>query len=151
MKNRFLFSLLFIVIALSSCKKGFPDDPLAINELTVSDCKTKGDNSNATDPECITIKTVNDFYLKFNHINSIFNCEPGKITVAIEIKSDTISVNETEESSLANCVCPYDIEFRLGPLEYGTYPVKFQKGGLTFKEYSLNYTKSTDVRIDIQP
>jgi len=151
MKNRFFYSLLFIAIALTSCKKEFPDDPLAIDKLSVSDCKTKGDNSKAADPEYITIKTVDDYYLKFSHINSILNCEPGIITVGIEIKSDTISVNETEESSLANCVCPYDIEFRLGPLEYGIYPVKFQKGGNTFIEYSLNYNKSTDVRIDIQP
>ena len=151
MKHHFFYSLLFFAIAFTSCKKEFPDDPLAINELSVSDCKTKGENSTAADPEYITIKTVDDYYLKFSHINSILNCEPGKITVSIEIKSDTISVNETEESSLANCVCPYDIEFRLGPLEYGIYPVKFQKGGLTFKEYSLNYNKSTNVRIDIQP
>ncbi len=151
MKHQILYSFLFITIALTSCKKEFPDDPLAIDKLSISDCKTKGDNSKAADPEYITIKTVDDYYLHFSHINSILNCEPGKITVAIEIKSDTISVNETEESSLANCVCPYDIEFRLGPLEYGVYPVKFQKGGLTFKEYSLNYNKSTNVRIDIQP
>lgn len=151
MKHKILYSILFIAIALTSCKKEFPDDPLAIDKLSISDCKTKGDNSTAADPEYITIKTVDDYYLHFSHINSILNCEPGKITLAIEIRSDTISVNETEESSLANCVCPYDIEFRLGPLEYGIYPIKFQKGGFTFKEYSLNYNKSTDVRIDIQP
>jgi hypothetical protein len=156
MKHQILFSFLFIAIALTSCNKEFPDDPLAIDKLSVSDCKTKGDETKGDetkgiDPEYITIKTVDDYYLHFSHFNSILNCEPGKIILAIVIKSDTISVNETEESSLANCVCPYDIDFRLGPLEYGIYPVKFKKGGLTFKEYSLNYNKSTDVRINIQP
>jgi len=151
MKHQILFSFLFIAIALTSCKKEFPDEPLAIDKLSVSDCKTKGDDSKGIDPEYITIKTVDDYYLHFSHFNSILNCEPGKITVAIEIKSDTISVNETEESSIANCVCPYDIDFRLGPLEYGIYPVKFKKGDLTIKEYSLNYNKSTNIRIDIQP
>jgi hypothetical protein len=151
MKHQILFSFLVIAIALTSCKKEFPDEPLAIDKLSVSDCKTKGDGSKGIDPEYITIKTVDDYYLHFSHFNSILNCEPGKITVAIEIKSDTISVNETEESSIANCVCPYDIDFRLGPLEYGIYPVKFKKRDLTIKEYSLNYNKSTNVRIDIQP
>ena len=151
MKKLFIYLLLLITVALNSCKKEFPDDPLSLDKLSISDCKTEGNNTNGTYPEYITIKTVNDYYLLFSHINSIFNCEPGKITVSVEIRSDTISVNEAEESSLANCICPYDLEFRLGPLEYGIYPVRFQKGGLTFIEYSLNYNKSTDVKIDIQP
>jgi hypothetical protein len=151
MKKLLLLSFLFFTLALTFCKKGFPDDPLAVGNFSVTDCKTKGDNTKGTGPEYITIKTVDDYYLLFNHINSIFNCEPGQITVSIEIKSDTIFVDEGEESSLANCTCPYDLEFRLGPLHYGDYPVRFQKYGTTFKEYSLNYNKSTDVRIDIHP
>ncbi len=151
MKNSVILMLLVLAVALPFCKKGFPDDPLAVGNFTVSDCKTKGDNAKGTGPEYITIKTVNDYYLLFNHINSIFNCEPGQLTVSIEIKADTIFVDENEESSLANCICPYDLEFRLGPLHYGDYPVRFQKGGLTYKEYSLTYNKSTDVKIDIQP
>jgi hypothetical protein len=151
MKKSFILTLFFIAVALTCCKKGFPDDPLALSNLTVSDCKSKGDNTKATDPEYITIKTVNDYYMQFNHFNSLMNCEPGQITISIEIKADTIFVDENEETSIANCICPYDLEFRLGPLHYGDYPVRFKKGGIIFKEYSLNFNKSTDVRVDIQP
>jgi hypothetical protein len=149
MKNLFISLLIFITIGISSCKKSFPDDPLAVDNYTVSDCKTNSGNSTADDAEFITIKTVDDYYLLFNHINSVFNCEPGEITVAIEIRADTISINENETMGSANCVCPYDLEFRLGPMHYGKYITVFRKGGLEFKTYSLDFRKSTDVQIDL--
>jgi hypothetical protein len=141
--------LLILTFAVTSCKKEFPDDPLALKDLSVSDCKTKGDNSKGVEQEYITLKTVDDYYLLFNHFNSIFNCEPGEITVSVEITSNEISITEKESTAMANCVCPYDLEFELGPLQYGSYILKFKKGGLIFKEYTLNFKKSTDIRIDL--
>jgi hypothetical protein len=58
-------------------------------------------------------------------------------------------MDENESSSLADCICPYDIDFKLGPLQYGTYILKFKRGGLTFKEYTLDFKKSTDIKIDL--
>jgi hypothetical protein len=150
MRTKFIYPLfLFLLMALTSCKKEFPKDPLALSDLSVTGCKTKGDNAKNVDPEYINIKTVENYYLRFSHINSFFNCEPGELTVSAEISADRITINENETTSSANCICPYDVVFKLGPLEYGTYTIIFQKGGLTFKEYSLTYKKSTDVRIDI--
>jgi len=141
--------LVVLAIALDSCKKEFPNDPLAIKDLLVSECKTNGDIVKGTDQEYITVKTVDDFYLLFNHINSIFNCDPGQITVSIEILSNTITLNEDETQSGVRCYCPYDIEFKLGPLQYDTYSIILQKGGLTYKEYTLDFNKSTDIKINI--
>jgi hypothetical protein len=141
--------LLLLTIALTSCKKTFPDDPLAISGLSVSDCKTKGEPSKGFDSEYITLKTVDDFYLQFNHVNSIFNCLPGQITISLSISADKITINEEESESSANCICPYDVEFKLGPLKAGVYLINFQKSGSTFKEYSLDFKKSTNIRIDI--
>ncbi len=149
MKNLYICLFIFVTIAISSCKKSFPDNPLAVDNYTVSGCKTKGDNAPAGDAEFITIKTVDDYYLLFNHINSVFNCEPVEITIAIEIRADTITINENERQGTANCVCPYDLEFRLGPLHYGKYFTVFKKGGLEFKTYSLDFKRSTDVQIDL--
>jgi len=150
MKSQIIYSfLLILTIAFTSCKKEFPKDPLAMSDLSVAGCKTKSDNAKSFDTEYITIKTVDNYYLRFSHINTLFNCEPGEITVSVSISSDRITINENETKSLANCICPYDIVFNLGPLEYGAYTIIFQKGGLTYKEYLLTYKKSTDARIDI--
>ena len=150
MKTLVIFPfLIFLAITVTSCKKEFPNDSLAIKYLSVSDCKTKGDLIKGFDPEYITLKTVDDFYLQFNHFNSIFNCDPGQITVSIEISSTSITLNENEAKAGANCICPYDIVFSLGPLEYGSYSIIFQKGGLTFQEYSLDYNSRTNEKIDL--
>ncbi len=147
--SAFCSFLLILTFAAASCKKEFPDDSLAIDNLAVSDCKSIGSNKNVSSPMYITLKTVNDFYLQFNHVNSWFNCEPGQITISLEISSDIISVDENESSSLANCICPFDIGCRIGPLQYGSYSVKFRKAGITFKEYPLIFRKSTDIKIDL--
>jgi len=141
--------LLISIFAFTSCKKEFPDDPLALTDLSVYGCKTKGDNTKGAEQEYITLKTVDDYYLLFSHINSIFNCEPGEITVSVEIISNEITITEKESTAMANCVCPYDLEFKLGPLQYGDYHLIFKKAGLTFKEYNLDFKKSTDIQIDI--
>jgi len=150
MKNKIICSLVLIIIAgMTSCKKEFPDDPLAINDIIISDCKTLGESSNEIDSGYITLKTIDDYFLLVNHINAMFNCEPGQISVTIYVSLNEISMDENESSSLANCICPYDIDFKLGPLQYGNYILKFKRGGLIFKEYSLDFKKSTDIRISL--
>jgi hypothetical protein len=150
MKKSVVYLFLFtLAIVFTSCKKEFPNDPVALKDLSISACKTKGYENKGIEPEYFLIKTTDDYYLSFNHINSMFNCEPGEINVSVEILADTIKINETESSSLANCICQYDLEFRLGPLEYGSYFIKFEKGGFLFREYTLDFRRSTDVKIDI--
>jgi hypothetical protein len=151
MRNKVLYPIfLLLIISITSCNKEFPNDPLSIKDLSVSDCKTKGGTSKGIDPEYITIRTVDDYYLLVNHINAMFNCQPGQITVTISVSSNEITMTENESSSLADCICTYDIDFKLGPLQYGTYILKFRRGGwFTFKEYTLDFKKSTDIKIDL--
>ena len=150
MINKVIYPIyLLLIVSITSCNKEFPNDPLSIKDLSVSNCKTKGGSSKGIDPEYITLKTVDDYYLLINHINAMFNCEPGQITVTINVSSDEISMDENESSSLANCICPYDIDFKLGPLQYGTYILKFKRAGFTFNEYTLDFKRSTDIKIDL--
>jgi hypothetical protein len=150
MKTSIIYPVVLILIfAFTSCKKEFPNDPLSLTNFSISDCKTKGASVKGTGNEYITLQTVNDYYLLFSHINSVFNCQPGQITISLEISADTITINEDETDASANCICPYDLKFRLGPLKYANYTVVFQKFGITFKEYSLEFKKSTNVKIDL--
>jgi hypothetical protein len=135
--------LFFLVIGIISCKKEFPNGPLLVKDLSVGDCKSKGSISNIFDPEYITLKTTDDYYILFEHINSIFNCDPGEITVSTNMSGDTMIINENETKAGADCICSYDITFKIGPLQHGTYPLKFNKGGLIFKEFVLDFTSST--------
>jgi len=150
MKTSIISSFFLILIFTStSCKKEFPDNPLTIDKLSVSDCKSVGLNKGSTSPMYITLKTVNDYYIQYDHINSWFNCEPGQITISFKMSSDSISLDENESSSAANCICPYDINCRIGPLQYGTYSIKCQKSGVTFEELTFDFKKSMNVQIDL--
>jgi len=150
MKNKVIYPIfLLLTVSITSCNKEFPNEPLSIKDISVSDCKTKGGSSKGIDPDYITLKTVDDYYLLINHINAMFNCQPGQITIAISFSSNEITMDENESSSLADCICPYDIEFKLGPLQYDTYTLKFKRAGFTFKEYTLDFKKSTDIKIDL--
>ena len=118
---------LLLIVALTSCKKEFPNDPLAIKDLSVSSCKTKGRTTKGIDPEYITIKTTDDYYLLVNHINSMFNCQPGQITVTTNVLDNVVSMDENESSSLANCICPYDLEFKLGSIKIWVLQLEISK------------------------
>jgi hypothetical protein len=140
---------LFLILTSTSCKKEFPDNPLTIDNLSVSDCKSVGLNKGSTSPMYITLKTVNDYYIQYEHINSWFNCEPGQLTISFEMSSNSITLDENESSSSTDCICPYDISCRIGPLQYGTYSIMCKKGGVTFKELTFDFKKSMNVQIDL--
>lgn len=140
---------LSLTVLCSSCKKEFPDDPLSVSDYSVSTCKGRIELKKGEIPEYITLKTVNSYYLKFTHVNSMFNCSPGEITVSLSYSPGSVVIDENESQAGERCICPYDLQFILGPLEYGTYKIEFQKAGVTFKEYSLDFSRTTDVRIDL--
>lgn len=143
---------LHLIVSSISCKKESTNDPMSIYDLSVDGCKPMEDDAKGDNPfpaEYITLKTIDNYYLLFNHINTIFNCQPGQITVTLSISNDTITLNEEESEYSADCVCPFDITFKLGPLEEGIYTIMFQKFEGTFKKYSLDFNKSSDIRIDL--
>ena len=45
---------------------------------------------------------------------------------------DTIAVEENEETLGANCICPYDLSYRIGPLNYGRYVFRMERGDIEF-------------------
>jgi hypothetical protein len=93
MKTKCYFSFLLILTFLvSSCNKEISNGPVIVTELSYGDCKTKGSNATIFDPEYITLKTIGD-YILCDHINSIFNCDPGKIIVSVQISGDTIIID----------------------------------------------------------
>ena len=140
MKNRLIFPLL-IVILLISCE-GINDlFNLGVDKIKYSDCKTitkKSENS-----ERIEYKTVDKKYLQIKHINVWFNCEPGKLLVDVDQVNGTIFVDENEEKPMANCICPYDLCYQIGPMDYGQYIIKFQRDGLLFAEFSVYFNSTT--------
>ena len=138
-----------LTVTITSCSKEFPNIPFNSKDLAISDCKTKGEITREFDSEYITLTVIDDYFLVYNHFNTIFNCDPGQITLYIDNSNNTITIEENELIKGMHCLCPYDIKCVLGPLHYGKYSCLFKKAGITFKEFSLDFNKSTNIRIDL--
>lgn len=63
--------------------------------------------------------------LKIKHINSGFNCCPGKLSAEITKIGNSITITEKEESPQCHCNCLYDFEYELYGLEPQIYHIKF--------------------------
>jgi hypothetical protein len=140
MKNKVILPLI-IILPLISCERISDLFDARVDQIKYGDCKTnlkKSENS-----ERIEYKTVDRKYLQIKHINVLFNCEPGKLLVDVDQVNDTIFVDENEKQSIANCICPYDLFYRIGPIDYGDYFIKFQRDGLLFAELIVNFNSTT--------
>lgn len=133
--------ILFVSIFVTSCEK-IDNQKLRVDKITYSNCKP-GFKSSVTN-EKIEYRAVNINYLEVNHVNVTFNCEPGKLLVDVEFNNDTIFVNESEEQSIANCICPYDLNYRIGPLKYDTYQFVLKIMGLEHATFKLVFNSTTE-------
>ena len=79
--------------------------------------------------ETIEYKARENGLLRITHNNAIFNCVPGRIYAELIEKGQTFIIEEIEEESNANCVCPYDLGYDIGPLTEGEeYSVSIRRG-----------------------
>ncbi len=140
MKSRLIFQVVFILL-LISCEKIHDLNKLTVDKITFSDCKTNSKKSDNT--ERIEYKTVDEDYLEIKHINGMFNCEPGSLLVNVSWEDNIVFIDENEEYPIANCICPYDLCYRIGPMEYGHYILEFQRGGLKYVEFPVDFNSKT--------
>jgi hypothetical protein len=100
------------VISNSSCKS-FMRSGVPVDEVpdTISRVEYSYDN----ETKKLTLK----------HINANFNCCADSLYCEIELKGDTIMIEEFEESAICNCICMYDLEIEVDSVEMKGYQVKF--------------------------
>lgn len=140
MKTRDLLNFIFLSLMLS-CEQGDVLKNFSVDQITYEDCHKKTVKSDLD--EYVEYKTVDQSYLQINHFDVRFNCEPGKLLVDAEISNDTIVINETEETAGANCICPYDLSYRIGPLTYSTYTIQLQKSTRVQAQFSIDFNLTT--------
>ncbi len=125
MKRYFPFTGLLLVIVLipfiTSCEKS-SENPLKVSDVKHTGCKTFKSLVDKNQ-DCIEYQTADSNYLKINRINVAFNCCIDNVKIHTSIDQDwVITVKETEICPQpCDCICLYDLEYTIGPLEYGTY------------------------------
>src|SRR5574344_1737927 len=100
------------VISNSSCKS-FMRSGVPVDEVpdTISRVEYSYDN----ETKKLTLK----------HINAGFNCCTDSLYCEIELKGDTIVIEEVEATILCWCECVYDREIEVDSVEMKGYQVKF--------------------------
>ena len=96
------------------------------NNTSLSGCKSM---SKTRAVSAFEYQAEDGGYLYFRHVNAMFNCEPDELYMIAEVIGNEIYVVEVEKNPKANCVCPYDLFCKIGPLTEGqNYRLHLNRG-----------------------
>lgn len=131
MKTILHFILVFLLL-LASCENG-NQEPLDFSGKVISrsDCKHNVRSTTVAAAIADSISCVeyafdastNKLFLK--HINAAFNCCIDSLYCHASLNSDTILVEEIENSLQCKCNCLYDLTIELNGVEAKEYYVRF--------------------------
>ena len=141
-----ILAIATVLLFMASCKRTEPN-VFGIKNFTHSDCKNSDKKS--SEAETIRLKTVNSNDLEITHSNMYFNCCPGEIKTETSLNNDTIILNEYTTADSCNCICPYDLEYTIGKLDYGKYRIKMTCENESYFSFTINFNEKTDTTIII--
>lgn len=155
-----LITLLLLIGGMGCEKSGNTTNTFQLTDFSYVGCKETTDGANspkssngvlADEQEYIMYKAVNPTYLEVQHINAVFNCCPGKLIAESAISNDTIKIMEDESEHSCDCICKYDLHFKIGPLNYKKYHIVLYKSNRNYAEFDLDFNITTDGVFTINP
>ena len=87
--------------------------------------------------EAFLYEGTSDKGLFVTHQNAVFSCE-ADIKVTVNVEGRVITITE-EATTGSNCLCPYDLTMKIGPLTEGLYQVNIVKGNLDWFSFTIDY------------
>lgn len=152
-----ILCLLLVAMTIIGCGNGNEeeqnDSVLQVRNVFNTGCKersmAKGTNSFAQEKETLVIKGTGKGWIRVDHKNTLFNCCSDKITVDISQESNTITANEEDDDHSCNCVCPFDVEYEIGPVEKSGYTLIIKKNGLQVLKEAFTYSDDLKKEITI--
>lgn len=123
------FLFLALVIILSGCEREHQYPGITAKIAKHSSCKLfkaiQTDSNAGNDVSCIIYRFVPDSStLMLKHVNAGFNCCPGTLSCTVSRQDSIITIRESEESSLCDCNCLFDLDIVLTGIETGDYFIK---------------------------
>jgi hypothetical protein len=140
------------IFFINGCTKD--NNAFRLDNISHSDCKnTKKSvavNQSSDEKEVIEIK-ADQQYLNINHVNVYFTCEPGKLTADAVLNDTVVTISEAEQKHDVDCICPFDLNYRIGPLAYGKYYFVFMRGAMEYTHFTVDFHAKLDTVIEINP
>ena len=126
---------------LAGCEEKETDNSLKVFDLKLSGCKQNSEKNLATNERAyMIIQGSADGYLYVQHINAIFNCCAETVNVKATLTQNNIQLLERETSSNCNCICPYDLSCKIGPLLSQKYTFSFSENDNEQTPFSFYYS-----------
>ena len=101
---------------------------------------TRGSATENEENEVIQFECTTDGYLLIKHVNSIFCCE-ANITTTATVNEDIITIKEYAPP-ITDCICPYDVDMKIGPLKNQSYTIVVDKGYPVNFSFTLSFPSS---------
>ena len=145
--------LTFLAFGLSSCNNSQetqgPENREVLQKGGVfySGCKDVSMKSASEKKASVTLKTVDSNYLEVQHFDAVFNCAFDSLAIDVDVDNNVINIKEIHVNPNAFCTCNYDIEYKIGPLEYGTYSINILDESEDQNEVSFEFefTENTEM------
>lgn len=121
-----------------------------LNYFAHTGCKqanVKGTRAADSDAEYFKCTAQAEGVLSITHVNSVFCCDAENMKTRVEASGNEIRVYESCDDSGANCVCPYDLTYDVGPLNEGKYRVIVYKNNLEYTWFEIVYNSDTQENI----
>lgn len=117
-------TVIVMALLLLGCDRETLRPAIQFDEAT--DCKgteLKAAQGIASTEDCIQYE-YQDNILNITHINAGFNCCPEGFAVDLVVSGDTLIISESENSSLCDCCCLFDLSYTLTDISKDTWWIK---------------------------
>jgi hypothetical protein len=106
-----------------------------------TDCKESFDDDSPKNFDCIEYDYNDEDLLLLKHVNAGFNCCP-EITANISIIENKIIIKEIELSGDCDCICLFDVYYRIEDLSPGEYTISVEEPYIRDDEENLEFSVS---------
>lgn len=127
--NNKLFLLIGSFLLIMGCDR----EPAAVPGIKLvgsSECKDfglKSASDHPSDQDCIQYKWVSGDSLRITHVNAGFNCCPGGFRIELNVVGDTLVISESENASLCDCNCLFDLKYNLSGISRDTWWIRIRE------------------------
>lgn len=133
--------LIFITLAviLSACSNHSTSKPTEI--IYASDCLNTYQKDFVNHADSINY-SYQDGILDITHFNAGFNCCPGGFKINTTVEEGLIIIEETEDEALCDCLCLFEIHYRITGITTDCYKLSviepYLQDGNQLLEVELN-------------
>ncbi|MFH0762004.1 MAG: hypothetical protein V2A67_10930 [Bacteroidota bacterium] len=117
-------AVIVMILLLWGCDRETLQPAIQLDNAT--DCKgpeLKSIQGITTTQDCIQYE-YQDNILTIKHVNAGFNCCPQGFNVNLAVSGDTLIISETENSSMCDCCCLFDLDYTLTDIGNRTWWIR---------------------------